>query len=115
MTLEKLIRDRESTIYNLKSEKDELSTELSSAKLMEEQLKTEIDMVKGKKNEIEDKLKQVKTDQGRDSILIRQLKDDVDTKKKEMIEACNLTARVSSELEEVRFEVLICTIAHCCE
>ena len=115
VTLEKLIRDRESTIYNLKSEKDELSTELSSAKLMEEQLKTEIDMVKGKKNEIEEKLKQVKTDQGRDSILIRQLKDDVDTKKKEMIEACNLTARVSSELEEVRFEVLIWTIAHCCE
>ena len=107
MTLEKLIRDGESTIYNLRSEKDELSTELNTTKLMEEQLKTEVDMIKSKKSEIEDKLKQVKTDQAKDLIMIRKLKDDVETKKNEMIEACNLTARVSSELEEVReFKIL---------
>ena len=74
---------------------------------MEEQLKTEVDMIKSKKSDIEDKLRQVKTDQAKEMIMIRQLRDDVETKKKEMIEACNLNARVSSELEEVReFKIL---------
>jgi len=39
---------------------------------------------------------------GQDAILIRQLKADIETKKREIIEACELTSRVSKELEDAR-------------
>lgn len=46
----------------------------------------------------------MKLSKGQDTILIRQLKSDVESKKREIIEASDLINRVTAELEEVRLE-----------
>lgn len=101
VTLEKLLRDRESTLFNVTSENNELKSELENATLMEEQLKSEIDILKIKKSELDEKLKETKITKTQTEIMVRQLKDDIELKKREIIEACDLTSRVTRELEDV--------------
>lgn len=102
--LEKLLRERESTIYFMRLENDACSTELKNARLMEEHMKNEIDSIKAKREEVEEKFKESKLARGQDAIFIRQLKADKEAKIKEIIEASELTTRVTNELEELRKE-----------
>jgi hypothetical protein len=57
-----------------------------------------------KRDEIDEKFKELKLSKGQDTILIRQLKSDIESKKREIIEASDLINRVTTELEEVRHE-----------
>ena len=102
--LEKTLRERDNTIYSMRLETDALSTELKNSKLLEEHMKNEIELIKLKRDEIEDKLKELKILRGQETIHIRKLKSEIEIKKKEIIEASELTNRVSIELEEIRKE-----------
>ena len=103
-SLEMALRERDSSIYSMRLETDALATELKNAKLLEDHMKNEIDNAKAKREEIEEKLKEIKLIRGQDTILIRKLKAEIDAKKKEIIEASELTNRVTLELEEIRKE-----------
>ena len=94
-TFEKLLRERESKILHY-------STELENASLMETQLKKEIEMYKTQREEIEQKYKELKLAKGKETIQIRQLKSDIECKKREIIDASDIIERVTSELEEMK-------------
>lgn len=96
-TLDKLLRERESKLLHF-------STELENATLMETQLKKEVEVYKTQREEIEKEYKNLKLTKGKEAIQLRQLKSDIESKKREIIDASDLIDRATTELEEVKRE-----------
>ncbi|CAI2365045.1 unnamed protein product [Moneuplotes crassus] len=95
--LDKVLRDQESKLLHF-------TIELENATLMEDQLKKEIDTLKSQREEIEKHYKELKLSKGKEAIQIRQLKSDIESKKREIIEASDLIERATSELTEIKKE-----------
>ena len=79
-------------------------TELQNAKLLEDHMKSEIAMHKQKREESEGVIKELKISKGKDQVIIRQLKAEMEIKKREVIDGKDIINRAVMEMEEAKKE-----------